>query len=182
MLTVSNPTADYFKNLSLKDCLDGNAADTHFTAKVYAKLLNELEQKNLVHLYENLISPLTTIFRDIELEGILIDTDRLEELKGELEQKIHEVKEVLMDSELIPPDINLSSNHDLCKIFFSVEKDKNEDGEPVWNIIEDVGFGMFPFKYTGKGAPQTDEEVISKMHDMVEEEYVKRGLSGKKGR
>ena len=84
-----------------------------------------------------------------------------------------------MDSPLIPPELNLGSNNDLCKILFSVEKDKDVDGDPVWNIVENVGFGLYPFKYTGKGAPTTDAEVIKKMHELVEEEYVRRGLSGK---
>lgn len=179
MLTISNPNSFDWKNISLKDCLDGNSADTHFTAKVYAKLLDEMQSKDLEKLYEKLISPLTTVFRDIELEGIDVDTDRLAELKGELEVSIAEIKINLMDSPLIPPELNLGSNNDLCKILFSVEKDKDVDGDPVWNIVENVGFGLYPFKYTGKGAPTTDAEVIKKMHELVEEEYVRRGLSGK---
>lgn len=182
MLTITNPTADYFKNISLKDCLDGNSADTHFTAKVYAKLLDEIQDKGLEKLYEKLISPLTTVFRDIELEGIDVDTDRLEELKLELKEDIEEARNHLMDSPLVPDDINLASNLDLSKILFSIEKDKDADGDAVWNIIDDVGFGLYPFKYTGKGAPVTDAETLKKLHDMVEEEYVKRGLSGKEGR
>lgn len=179
MLTITNPTADYFKTISLKDCLDGNAADTHFTAKVYAKLLDEIQDKGLEKLYEKLISPLTTVFRDIELEGIHVDTERLQEIKDELEISITQIKIELKDSPLIPPDLNLGSNNDLCKILFSVEKDKDADGDPVWNIVEDIGFGLYPFKYTGKDAPTTDAETIKKMHEMVEEEYVRRGLSGK---
>lgn len=179
MLTISNPNNFDWKNISLKDCLDGNSADTHFTAKVYAKLLDEIQDRGLEKLYEKLISPLTTVFRDIELTGIDVDPVRLAELKDELEIAIAETKIHLMDSPLIPPEINLASNLDLCKVLFSIEKEKDVDGDPVWNIIEDIGFGLYPFKYTGKGAPTTDAEVIKKMHEMVEEEYVKRGLSGK---
>ena len=179
MLTVFNPNADYFKNISLKDCLDGNTVDTHFTAKVYHRLLKEVQKKDLEHLYENLLSPLAVVFRDIELEGILVDTNKLDELQVELEKSLAEVKESLKDSHLIPKDVNLASNNDLCKVLFSVEKRKDADGEAAWDIIEGVGFGMFPFQYTGKASPSTDSDTIMKMYNMVEEEYVKRGLSGK---
>lgn len=179
MLTVFNPNADYFKNISLKDCLDGNTVDTHFTIKVYHKLLQEVQKRDLENLYENLLSPLAAVFRDIELEGINVDTDKLEVLKLELESKLEEVKESLKDSYLIPEDINLASNIDLCKILFSVEKRKDQDGEAIWDIVEGIGFGLYPFQYTAKGSPATDADTVMKLYHMVEEEYVKRGLSGK---
>jgi len=127
MLTIFNPSSDFFKNIGLKDCLDGNSVDTFFTAKVYGKLIQEIRKSGLESLYENLIAPLAPVFRDIELEGILVDEERLQELKKELVEKIEESRKFLMDSPLVPQDINLGSNQDLCKIFFSVDKVKDSD-------------------------------------------------------
>lgn len=182
MLTVTDSKFDW-RNIPLKDCLDGNAMDTYFTAKVYCKLLSEVQDKGLEHLYDKVIAPLTTIFRDIELEGVLIDTDRLDELEVELKVKVEEIEEVLIDFPQIRGEPNLGSALDLSRILFSLEKRKTENGTSDWFQIEDddeeEGFGLFPFLYTKKGAPSTNEEAISALHGLVVEEHVKRGLSGK---
>lgn len=177
MLTVEHANTFDWKNIPLKDCLDGNALDTYFTAKVYHRLLEDVQKKDLEYLYEKLISPLTSVFLDIEMRGILIDQDRLDEIDKELEGKIEEVEEELLSSPYIKEGTNLGSTNDLCKVLYSLDKVKNDKGVFDWLILEDEGFGLFPFKYTAKGAPSTNEEAIVAMAEMVEEEYVRRGLS-----
>lgn len=176
MLKVDGAKKDW-KNISLKECLDGNALDTYFTSKVYCKLLRDVQEKDLEHLYEKLIAPLTTVFRDIEMEGILIDQDRLSQLEVELEGKVDEVQAELLSYPQIKEGINLGSTNDLCRILFSLEKKKTEDGEYDFFLLEDEGFGLFPVNYTKKGSPSTNEESITLLHSMVEKEWVERGLN-----
>jgi DNA polymerase I-like protein with 3'-5' exonuclease and polymerase domains len=177
MLTVDKSTKFDWKNIPFVECADGNAMDTYFTVKVYSKLLEELQAKNLETLYEKLISPLTLAFRDIEFEGLLIDENKVAELKVELESKIEEAESALLASDRIPDDINLRSNQALCKVLFSMEKNK-KTGE--WDIDEDVGFGLYPFEWTKGGQPSTNQETLSKVESMITEEYVRRGLNVEK--
>lgn len=172
MLTVEDNKKFDWRAIPLADCMKGNAMDTHYTAKIYYKLLEELKDKKLERLYERLISPATTIFRDMEYEGLLIDTNKLAQLKRDILAKLEILSANLKSCPGLPPDINLSSSHHLVLALFSLEKDdKNE-----WNINEQYGFGLYPFAKTEKGQPQTNEETLVQLRDMVNEEYNRRGL------
>ena len=163
MLSVKNATKFDFKNIPLMDCVEGNAKDTNVTARVYVKLLHEVREKKLEGLYEKLISPLAIAFRDIEYEGLLIDVEKLDQLDLELKDKIK-----IADRDLR----NLNSTTQLISVIYSFAK--SESGE--WLQSEDIGLGLYPFEFTKKGAPSTNEETLSKVKNMVEEEFVSRRL------
>ena len=171
MLTVDGKKFDW-KNIPLMQCADGNAKDTYATAKVYAKLLEEVRQKKLEKLYEKLISPLTIAFRDMEYAGLLIDEDKLNELDVELEEKIRLADIALREAAGLGEEDNLNSTAQLVNIIYSFKKDEN--GE--WVQVDDFGLGLYPFDFTKKGAPSTNEETLTKVKIMVEEEYARRGL------
>jgi|TARA_R110000824_G_C15202034_1_gene675769 DNA polymerase I-like protein with 3'-5' exonuclease and polymerase domains len=174
MLTVDKSTKFDWKNIPFVQCSEGNAMDTYFTLKVYGRLLEELQGKGLEALYEKLISPLTIAFRDIEFDGLLIDADKVASLKSELETKIEEAEVALLDTDRIPDDINLRSNQALCKVLFSMTRNKDTDG---WDIDDSVGFGLYPFEWTKGGQPSTNQETLSKVESMITQEYVRRGLN-----
>lgn len=171
MLTVDGKKFDW-RNIPLMQCADGNAKDTYATAKVYAKLLDEIRQKKLEKLYEKLISPLTIAFRDMEYEGLLIDEDKLNELDVEIEEKIRLADIALREAAGLGEEDNLNSTAQLVNIIYSFKKD--EKGE--WVQVDEFGLGLYPFDFTKKGAPSTNEETLTKVKIMVEEEYTRRGL------
>ena len=172
MLTVEGKKFDW-KNIPLNFCVEGNAKDTYGTARVYHKLLQELEERKLGKLYEKLIAPLTMAFRDIEYEGLDIDENKLEELGAELEGKIKRAERALRDAAGLDDEINLNSTRDLIKIIFSLEK---KDKSKEYTVIEDFGLGLYPFQFTKKGAPSTNEETLVKVGQMVRDEFTARGL------
>lgn len=172
MLTVEGKNFDW-KNIPLLQCADGNAKDTYATAKVYVKLLDEVRQKGLEKLYDKLIAPLSVAFRDMEYEGLLIDESKLDQLDLELQEKISNADSALRLAAGLEEGTNLNSTHQLIKVIYSFEK--NEEGE--WIQVEDFGLGLYPFEFTKKGAPSTNEETLTKVKAMVEEEFVSRGLS-----
>ena len=172
MLTVEGKNFDW-KNIPLLQCADGNAKDTYATAKVYVKLLDEVRQKGLEKLYDKLIAPLSVAFRDMEYEGLLIDEDKLNQLDSELQNKIASSDAALREAAGLESGTNLNSTNQLIKVIYSF--DKNDDGE--WVQVEDFGLGLYPFEFTKKGAPSTNEETLTKVKSMVEEEFVSRGLS-----
>ena len=172
MLTVEGKNFDW-KNIPLLQCAEGNAKDTYATAKVYVKLLDEVRQKGLEKLYDKLIAPLSVAFRDMEYEGLLIDEDKLNQLDSELQNKIASSDAALREAAGLESGTNLNSTNQLIKVIYSFEK--NEEGE--WIQVEDFGLGLYPFEFTKKGAPSTNEETLTKVKSMVEEEFVSRGLS-----
>jgi len=172
MLSVKNSNKFDFRNIPLLECCVGNAKDTNVTARVYVKLLNEVKEKGLEKLYEKLISPLSVAFRDIEYEGLLIDEDKLNQLDLELQEKIAIADKDLREAAGLEEGINLNSNTQLIKVIYSFVKE--EDG---WVQGEDFGLGLYPFKFTKKGAPSTNEETLIKVMNMVEEEFITRGFN-----
>jgi len=172
MLTVEGKKFDW-KNIPLNFCVEGNAKDTYGTARVYHKLLQELEERKLGKVYERLIAPLTMAFRDMEYEGLLIDQDKLEELGAQLDSRIEKAERALRDAADLDDEINLNSTKDLIKIIFSLEK---KDKEKEYTVIEDFGLGLYPFHFTKKGAPSTNEETLVKVGQLVGDEFTSRGL------
>lgn len=174
MLTVVDQNFNW-KDIGLTHCIQGNAMDTHYTAKIFHELYKLVDKEGLIPLYQHLIVPLISIFKEMEIDGLIIDQGKLQELKSQLEEKIREAESSLKVSDLVPDEINLNSNQQLCKVLFSLEKDK-ESGQYV--RVEDVGFGLYPFEFTGKDQPSTSAETLEKVKDMVFEEYMKRNLHG----
>jgi DNA polymerase I-like protein with 3'-5' exonuclease and polymerase domains len=160
--------------IPLNFCVEGNAKDTYGTARVYHKLLQELEERKLGKLYDKLIAPLTMAFRDMEFEGLLIDEEKLEELGVELADKIEKAEAALRAAASLGDDINLNSTKDLIKVIFSLERNKETN---KYEVIEDFGLGLYPVEFTKKGAPSTNVETLVRVGQMVEEEFMARGLS-----
>lgn len=169
MLTVDKNNKFDWKNIPLADCMKGNAMDAHYTAKIYHHLLEELQTKKLEKLYENLISPATSIFAEMEFDGLLIDQEKLKTLNYEIAKKINDLSLELLSCKFLPDNPNFNSNSDLVKILFSLEK---VDGE--WMVSDTIGFGLYPFSKTDKGQPQTNEETLVKLKEMVDREYKRR--------
>lgn len=176
MLTVSEGNKFDWTKIPLEDCLKGNALDAHYTIKIYQHLLEELQAKNLEVLYEKLISPVTPILMEMEYNGMHIDQEELANLKAAILKKLEDLTERLNKSEGLPPGANFSSSHDLIKILFSLERNKEKE----WIVDQNYGFGLYPFATTDKGQPQTTDEVITSLQEMVEQEYSRRGLNAKK--
>ena len=172
MLTVEGKKFDWTA-IGLQECVEGNAKDTYATARVYSKLLEEVQTKGLEKLYERLIAPLSVAFVDIEYEGLLIDEHKLNELALELQDKIQGADVALREAVGLEEGTNLNSTSQLVKVIYSFEK--NEEGE--WVQEDGFGLGLYPFEFTKKGAPSTNEETLTKVKTMVEEEFVSRGLS-----
>jgi DNA polymerase I-like protein with 3'-5' exonuclease and polymerase domains len=176
MLTVDNANKFDWKTIPLADCLKGNAMDTFYTIRIFHKLLDTLKEKKVDILYERLISPSIPVFRDMEYEGLLIDTNKLAELKEKIQVKIKVLEENLHKSKGLPPNVNLNSDQHLVRILFSLVKDKKTK---EWVVDPDYGFGLYPFNRTKTGQPQTNDETLVMLKDMIEEEYSRRGLNCK---
>lgn len=154
-------------NIDLQECLKGNALDAFYTLKIFNHLESELEQKKLDKLYQKLIVPLTPILLEMEYNGLLIDESKLESLDKRMKAKIADIEDKMRES---AGDFNFESSADLIKILFSLEKNKDTKD---WNVVEG-GFGIFPFAFTAKGQPSTDDETLVLLKELIDKEYHKR--------
>jgi DNA polymerase I-like protein with 3'-5' exonuclease and polymerase domains len=177
MLTVESSTKFDWKNIGLVECMRGNAMDTYFTAKIYEMILEKIKEKGLEKLYEKLIAEALPIFARMELDGFLIDTAKLADLKERISRKIKTLDSAMMESPRIPMDANLNSSRDLISILYSLKKN-SETKE--WDVCEDIGFGLYPIEFTDAGQPKTDEEVLIKIKEVVDAEVTRRGKSNEK--
>ena len=96
-----------------------------------------------------------------------------EELSDEeIEEKIRLADIALRESAGLGEEDNLNSTAQLVNIIYSFKKDE----KGVWVQVDEFGLGLYPFDFTKKGAPSTNEETLTKVKIMVEEEYTRRGL------
>ena len=167
MLTKSKDTD--WANISLVDCVEGNAQDAYFTLKLFYLLEEKLEDRGLTTLLDCVLSPAYEMFADIEFHGMHVDEATLDDLDRKLKISIMEIeddeygiKEVSDKCRKLKqdkkPGINLSSNDDLINILF----------------IEEGGFNLYPLKKTAGGKASVDKASLDTLKEIIEEELVKR--------
>ena len=159
MLTQEDGRKVDWANMSLAEMSLGNALDSYNTLKLYEILLAELERLDLVDHCKTLLSPLAPILADIESQGMLIDTVKLDELKPKLEAEVDSVKAKLYEFTQVKPEDNVASTYDLRDIFFTRES----------------GFGLYPpFRTKKTNEPQVDKNTLETLETMIEDELKRR--------
>lgn len=156
MLTKSKNTD--WANISLIDCVEGNAQDAYFTLKLHYLLLEKLKVRNVDTLLDNILSPAYEMFADIEFHGMDVDEKELSDLDKKLRRDIREIEDDEYMIDEVSIESNLSSNDDLIDILFTGED----------------GFNLYPIKKTDKGKPSVDKASLSTLKDLIDEELVRR--------
>lgn len=163
MLTIKNPKTFDWANIGLLDCLEGNALDTYFTYKLYKVLIKILEDQDITPLLENLITPLLSIFSDMELEGLDISENNLNALDKELKDKNINLEDKLYLWKQVHKTDNLASDIDMREILYTREG----------------GFELYPPDRTKKkeepstSAP-TIETILLQIDDELKRRYAKK--------
>lgn len=169
---------------SLVDTEDGAeyAIDDAFnTFRNYVYLLDKLEEEGMEKIYVKMYQKFIRTLYNMEERGVVVDTGRLAEMKGEISKDL----EVLMYNmiESVGVEFNPSSNQHLAELLFGYADSKN----PNDHIIRK----SFKFKaesVTGKGVPQTGNNVLQKLlkrsysdnKRIKGQEFIKQLLSYKK--
>ena len=84
MLTIDNPKTFNWSEMPLADCAEGNAMDSYFTLKLFKVLEAALDDLKAHALYEKLISPITTVFAEMERRGLDVSRDSLDKVGRDL--------------------------------------------------------------------------------------------------
>ena len=154
MLTVINPKKFDWKNITLSDCCEGNAADAYFTLKLFDLIMEKFEDLGLVPFFENVLAPANTIFSEMEYTGLEVCPDTLDSVGAALKVANIETEDSLYAYKEVLPKDNLSSTNNLSEILYTNEE----------------GFGLYPPDRTAKGSPSVSAPTLKLLLQHIEEE------------
>ncbi len=127
-------------------CGDADAA-----LRLYEKLKPILEKEKLEKVFYDIEIPLIRVLAKIEKNGVKIDRNLMEQMSREVQKELEKLEDSIF--EMAGEKFNIQSSIQLAKILF--EK-----------------LGLEPVKFTEKGKPSTDEEVLATLaveHDLPRE-------------
>jgi DNA polymerase-1 len=101
-------------------------ADARVCLGLMEELEGELKEKSLTSLFNDLEMPLITVLADMELEGVLLDTDFLKEFSAELTSRLTQIEDKVF--EYVGHPFNLNSTQQLSQVLFSELEIKPPDG------------------------------------------------------
>jgi len=160
MLTIKNPKTFDWANMSLHDCCEGNAMDSHFTLRLFNLLEGKIEEEmpSVIPLLENVLSPANEIFSDMEYNGLDVAPDKLDDVGRELRiDTVNQMDDLYVFSEVETGD-NLSSMNDLREVLYTREG----------------GFELYPPDKTAKGIPSVSAPTLKIILEDVSEELSNR--------
>lgn len=158
-----------WKNMPLSTMARGNALDAYFTLKIFNVLNKKIDELKMRNLYDKLMVPAVEFFKDMELDGLLISSNKVEELGKQLSDDIIEKEDRLFSFSEVTKTYEVTSTDDLIKILFSADKKGN---------IVSGGFNLYPPITSDKtGSPSTSAEALDILIEQLEEEINKRGLN-----
>jgi DNA polymerase I-like protein with 3'-5' exonuclease and polymerase domains len=160
MLTKRDGSNTDWANMPLDEMAKGNSLDAYYTLNLFFILEQKLKENNLYEHYDKLTSKLIPVFAEIELKGMIVNTNTLGTIAPKMQEKIVKVKEELKQgfSEIRPED-NLASNPTLVEILYTREN----------------GFGLYPpFRSKKTGEPQVNKDAFEVLESLIEEELERR--------
>ena len=109
------------KQLTMRDVpvekvVDYACEDADITLRLYHALWPELEEEELVELYETVEAPLIPVLRDMELEGINVDADFLREYSKVLTEEMQKLEKEIYEA--AGSEFNIGSPKQIGEILF----------------------------------------------------------------
>lgn len=119
-----------------------NGLDVYYTRKLYLKYRAEMDKDpSLLRFYENVVMPASRYFRDVEVHGVYINMDKLDEVETHLNKQVAELKAEL---DLLKSGVNWNSTKQVAEFLF---KDLR----------------LSPLEKTATGAFSTSESVMVRL-------------------
>lgn len=139
--------------------------DAFFTWINYLYWLDRLEEEGMDKIFKRYhVKFLRTLFR-MEERGVTVDTERLNEMKTEIEEDTERLMYEMQD--LAGVEFNAGSSQQLGELLFAYvpEKKLSKDLDYTSPLIENT-FGLRPISKTASGAPQTNANTLYKLSKM----------------
>ena len=100
-----------------KDIFNYNLAlKSKFIYETVDEFTTELDNEDMLHLFKDIEMPLVRVLAKMEMNGIRVDTDTLDTIKGKLEEKLNVLSSKIYD--LAGIEFNISSPKQLGEILF----------------------------------------------------------------
>ena len=158
MLTISNPKTFDWANMDLGDCMEGNAADTHFTLKLYDLVMERLDER-AIKLLEFVLMPSLENFAEMEWTGLDVDRSALDLVGRQLKGESMNQEDMLLECKGVTTDDNMSSNTHLQDIMYTRE-----------GAME-----LYPPDRTAKGTPSVSAPTLKILLEQINQELESRG-------
>ena len=159
MLTVRDGKKFDWANISLVDCVRGNAMDAHFTLKVFNVLKEKLDEMGVSKFYGQVLAPANTVFVEPEWSGIKVCPNKIKSIGKSLNDSIIDVHDSLYDYPQLIKEENLSSSRDLQGVLYTKDK----------------GFAFYPPDKTEKGSPSVSAPTLEILLGQIKKELISRG-------
>ena len=92
------------------------ALKSKFIYETVDEFTTELDNEDMLHLFKDIEMPLVRVLAKMEMNGIRVDTDTLDTIKGKLEEKLNVLSSKIYD--LAGTQFNISSPKQLGEILF----------------------------------------------------------------
>jgi DNA polymerase-1 len=136
------PAKEKTGGTTLRKLAKYNALDAYYTRKLYFRFIKEIrEDYQLYNFYRWVMMPATRVFRDIENNGVYINTTKLDEVEGYLKNKISGLEKELSKYK---KEVNWNSPQQVAEFLF-----------------EDLDLN--PLQLTKSGKLSTAESVMKKL-------------------
>ncbi|CAH0998885.1 DNA polymerase I [Neolewinella maritima] len=104
------------RDVDVDKVVDYACEDADITLRLYHALWPELEEEGLVELYETVEAPLIPVLRDIELAGINVDGDFLNNYSKTLTEELHRIEKEIYEA--AGSEFNIGSPKQIGEILF----------------------------------------------------------------
>ena len=115
-LNYQVPVFDKKEELTEDESIKRSINKSIFIYDTYDKLLNELKDNQVYDLYQNIELPLSTVLAKMELNGIRVDKQILENMKTDIKEKIDDISSKIYN--LAGREFNIASPKQLGEILF----------------------------------------------------------------
>ena len=133
-----------FSDVDLKKATEYAGEDADVTFRLYDILKERLDKEGLNKIYELFEKPLINILSDMEINGIKVDKNYLEELSNKFENKIKKIEKEIYS--LAKKEFNIGSTKQLGEIIYNelkianLKKTKKGSLATSATILEDLAF------------------------------------------
>ena len=103
-------------DLRIDEVAEYASDDAVIPLRLKNELEHELEDNQVLSLFNNIEMPLVHILADMEMAGIALDVEYLEQFSGELDERIGQIKTQIF--EVVGSEINLNSPQQLSEALF----------------------------------------------------------------
>ena len=115
-LNYQVPVFDKKEELTEDESIKRSINKSIFIYDTYDKLLNDLKDNQVYDLYQNIELPLSTVLAKMELNGIRVDKQILEDMKKDIKEKIDDISSKIYN--LAGREFNIASPKQLGEILF----------------------------------------------------------------